>query len=238
MRVVQEAGSVPRWSHRTARRLIAAAGATSLLAVGAGAALAHPGASTVVVTISRSGLEVAPITVLAGPLLLKISNHGKVARDFAIGGKRTAQIPPGKSATLTVALTGGFRTYSSTRAKRRGRISGLLDALIRCATPVATMVTVQMTQEPGGIAPSRNTIPCGTVTFVVTNVGSLTDDLHVFGALPQENGTTPELTPGQTARLTIRFAAKGTVVYESGVFPAAESEYGGGSGDQGVLTIT
>jgi hypothetical protein len=238
MPVVHAPGDPPRSSRRTATRLIVAAGVAALLVVAAGSAQADSRAGTVVVTITRGGLEVAPVNVLAGTLLFKIANHAKVARDFAIGGKRTAQIPPGTSATLTVALTAGFQTYSSMRLSHRGRITGLLDALAPCADPAATTVTVHMTQEPGGIALSQNRIPCGTVTFVVTNVGALTDALWVFGTLPREKGVTPEIASGQTASLTIQFVATGIVYYESGDFPPAEPEYGGDSGEQGLFTIT
>ena len=124
------------------------------------------------------------------------------------------------------------------RPGRRGRITGLLDVLAPCPDPVATTVTVHMTQEPGGITPSQKSIPCGAVTFVVTNVGALIDDLWVFGALPAEKGVTTEIAPGQTASLTIQFVAKGIVYYQSGDFPPAESEFGGDAGEQGVLTIT
>lgn len=222
-------------------RLIVAAAlaAPAALAVGADAARADPGAgTTVVVTITRGGVEVAPVNVLAGTLRFKVSNHGRVARDFAIGGTRTARIAPGRSATLLVALTPGFRTYSSMRSGRRDRITGLLDVLTPCTDPVATTVTVDMTQEPGRITPSQKSIACGAVTFVVTNVGALTDELWVFGSLSAEKGVTPEIAPGQTANLTIQFAAKGIVYYESGIFPPAEPEYGGDAGEQGVLTIT
>jgi len=212
------------------------AACAAILGIAADPTRADPAPGTVVVRITSGGLEVAPVNVVAGTLLFKIANTGKVARNFAIGGKRTPQIPSGRSATLTVTLSAGYQSSSSVRANGRGRITGLLYALEPCTNPVATTIAVQM-DHPLAITVSQATIPCGTVTFIVTNVGSQVDDLHVFAVLPQENGVTPELSPGQTADLTVGFVAKGSVHYESGDFPPAEPEYGGDPGDEGQLTI-
>ena len=229
------AGTLPLLRAAATTFLLAAC-AAAILGTAADPTRADPGPGTVVVRITSGGLEVAPVNVVAGPLLFKIANKGALARNFAIGGKRTAQISPGQSATLMVTLTKGFQSYSSVRPNRRGRITGLLDALEPCTNPVATTIAVQM-DHPLPITVSQSTIPCGTVTFIVTNIGSQVDDLHVFADLPQEKGATPELSPGQTADLTIEFVAKGSVHYESGDFPPAEPEYGGDPGDQGQLTI-
>ena len=91
--------------------------------------------------------------------------------------------------------------------------------------------------DHGGLAQSQSSVPCGAVTFVVTNVGELVDDLHVFADVPGEKGATPELKPGQTARLTITFAAKGRAYLESGDYPPAEPEFGGDVGEEGQLAI-
>jgi len=211
--------------------------AAALLGAGADATHVSSGSSAVVVTITSGGLEVAPVNVLAGTLVFKIANRGKIARDFAIGGKRTPQIAAGKSATLTVNLAPGFHSYSSVARNRRGRITGLLSALEPCTQPVATTVSVQMTQSPGTITASESTIPCGTVTFLVTNAGSMVDDLDVFADLPQERGASAELRPGQTASLIVRFVAKGTVLLESGDYPPGETEEREDSGEQAQLTI-
>jgi hypothetical protein len=219
-----------RWAARSA------ALAAALLGIGADATQADPSQSTVVVRLTSATVEAAPVNVLAGPLIFKIANRGKVARDFAIGGKHTPQIAAGRSTTLKVNLTKGFRTYSSVRRDHRGRVRGLLNALEPCTNPVATTVTVKMHQSPGAITVSQSTVPCGNVTFLITNTGPMVDDLHVFAELPQEKGASPELNPGQTAILTIRFTAKGIAHYESSDFPPVELEYGG-DGEQGQLAI-
>jgi hypothetical protein len=219
-----------------ARGFAFAAFTAAFLAIGADATQADPSQSTVLVRITSAAVEVAPVNVLAGPLVFRIANRGKVARDFAIGGKQTPQIAAGRSTTLTVNLTKGFHTYSSVRRDHRGRVRGLLNALEPCTNPVETTVTVQMHQSPGSITVSHSAVPCGDVTFLITNTGSMVDDLHVFAELPQEKGASPELNPGQTARLTIRFAAKGIAHLESGDFPPVELEYGG-DGEQAQLAI-
>jgi hypothetical protein len=218
------------------KTIAAGAFAAASLAIGADATQADPSQSTVVVRITSATVEVAPVNVLAGPLVFKIANRGKVARDFAIGGKQTPQIAAGRSTTLTVNLTKGFHTYSSVRRDHGGRVRGLLNVLEPCTNPVATTVIVQMHQTPGSITVSQSTVPCGNVTFLITNTGSMVDDLHVFADLPQEKGASPELNPGQTASLTIRFAAKGIAHLESGDFPPVELEYGG-DGEQAQLAI-
>jgi uncharacterized cupredoxin-like copper-binding protein len=106
-----------------------------------------------------------------------------------------------------------------------------------CVNPVASSVTVALGQDHGGLTQSQSSAPCGTVTFVVTNVGELVDDLHVFADAPAEKGSTPELNPGQSARLTINFTAKGTAFLESGDYPPAEPEFGGDFGEEGRLAI-
>jgi hypothetical protein len=219
-----------------ARSFVFAACVAALLTIGADATRADPSQSTVVVRLTSATVEAAPVNVLAGPLVFKIANKGKVARDFAIGGKQTPQIAAGRSTTLTVNLTKGFHTYSSIRRDHRGRVRGLLNALEPCTNPVSTTVTVQMHQSPGAITVSQSKVPCGDVTFLITNTGPMVDDLHVFAELPQEKGASPELSPGQTASLSIRFVAKGIAHYESGDFPPVELEYGG-DGEQGQLAI-
>jgi hypothetical protein len=89
---------------------------------------------------------------------------------------------------------------------------------------------------PGAITVSQSTVPCGSVTFLITNTGPMVDDLHVVAELPLEKGASPELNPGQTASLTIRFTAKGIAHLESGDFPPVELEYGG-DGEQTQLVI-
>jgi uncharacterized cupredoxin-like copper-binding protein len=53
-------------------------------------------------------------SVKAGKVTFKVSNKGKIPHDFSIGGKTTALIKPGKSATLSVTLKKGSSAYKCT----------------------------------------------------------------------------------------------------------------------------
>jgi hypothetical protein len=194
--------------------------------------------TTVVVTIRDAGVALAPAVVPTGAVAFKVVNRSTEARDFRIAGKRTPAIAAGKSGSLSVVLgTQGQRPYSSVGRRRGAPLTGLLDVFSPCANPAVTTVNVQMAQDRGGLTISQTAIPCGTVTFVVTNAGSLVDDLQVFSTAPAVAGSTPELQPGQTARLTLRFPAKGLVYYESGDYPPAEPEFGGDYNEGGQLTL-
>jgi hypothetical protein len=209
----------------------------AILAVGVASTRAAASLQTVAVTLTTRTVSVAAANVLAGTVKFTIANHGKVARNFAIAGKRTAPIPAGASATLSVTLGTGFHQYSSLRRDRHGRVTGLVDALAPCTNPVATTVTVRMTQSPGSIALAQSTIPCGNVTFVITNAGTLVDKLRVFADYQGETSASPEIAPGQTVTLTIRFLAKGIASYVSDDFPPQEQEDGRAAGEQGQFAI-
>jgi uncharacterized cupredoxin-like copper-binding protein len=217
------------------------------LAVGLGAlALVAPaapppvyaGATTVFVKLTDSKLTVAPSRVPVGTVVFRIVNKGKTARSFAIDGKRARTIAAGKSATLRVELRGrGPRALVSVGRRHGARLNGVLDIFEPCTNPATTTVSVQMAQEPGGITLSQTTIPCGVVTFVVTDVGTMVDSFQVFADYPQAQGSTRELRPGQTARLTVRFTEKGIGYYQSGDYPPGEPEFGGGDNEGGQLAI-
>lgn len=183
--------------------------------------------TTIVVAMTNATLELAPVTVPAGPIVFRIRNTGTIPRNFSISGKSTQQIAPGHSGSLVVNLTAkGLLRYSSVSRSRSRRITGLLDVRAPCTTPTRTTVTMQMAQDQGGITVSQSTIPCGTVTFVVTNTGTLVDSLKVFADLAQGQSLTPDLKPGQTATLTVRFTVKGFAYYESGYYTPLEPELG------------
>src|SRR5947207_65578 len=86
------------------------------------AAVAHGGRSatsaTVVVTAgkpSEFGFALKPATVARGTVVFKVVNRGKLRHNFAIAGKKTPVLAPGKSAAITVVFKkAGTVTYSST----------------------------------------------------------------------------------------------------------------------------
>lgn len=220
---------------------------TAALATGLGAlALASPAAASpmraevasVTVKLTDSRLTVTPSRVPIGPVVFKVVNLAHAPRSFSIAGKRTAAIAAGASARLRVAFaTGGTRQYVSAGRRRTTRLTGVLAVFTPCADPTATTVGVQLGQDNGGLTISQTTIPCGAVTFVVTDTGSLIDSLQVFADYAGARGTTPELKPGQTASLTIHFAELGNAYAQSGDFPPAEPEFGGDYGEGVTLRI-
>jgi hypothetical protein len=177
----------------------------------------------------KSGIVFAPTAVPTGVVVFKVFNRTGAARDFGIGARRTGAIGAGRSRSLTVTLARrGSSTFSSLAAGGSTRLSGVLDVFEPCATPKRSRVEVQMAQGMGGISVSQSSVPCGTVTFVVTDSGTLTDSLQVFSQRPAPwvAGQTAELQPGQTATLTLRFPAKGLVHFQSGDYPPGEPENG------------
>jgi hypothetical protein len=180
--------------------------------------------ATVATTVGVTRLTA--VTVPGGVVTFQIRNRATIPRDFSIGGKRTRQVAPGGSVTLAVALTKGLLRYSSVSSNRSRRITGLLNVLAPCTAPAATTVHVKMAQDHGGVTVSQTAIPCGTVTFLVTNAGTIVDSLKVFADLAEGQRLTPQLRPGETATLTIRFTVKGIAYYESGNYPPGEPELG------------
>jgi nitrite reductase (NO-forming) len=74
---------------------------------------------------------------------------------------------------------------------------------------------------------SQTTVPVGTVTFVVVNRGQI---IHNF-AFPSLGVSTPNLDPGQSARVTINFARAGSYEYVCTLPQHAEA------GMAGTLTV-
>jgi hypothetical protein len=208
------------------------------LALSAAPSQVKADAASVTVTLTDSALIVAPSRIPVGGVVFRIVNRGRVARSFSIGGNRTRAIPAGGSARLRVALTTpGTRTTVSVGPRRATRITGVLGVFAPCAHPTSTTVVVQLGQDKGGLTISQTTIPCGAVTFSVTDTGSLIDSLQVFANYAGARGTTPELKPGQTASLTIHFTELGNGYAQSGDFPPAEPEFGGDYGEGVTLRI-
>jgi uncharacterized cupredoxin-like copper-binding protein len=81
---------------------------------------------------------------------------------------------------------------------------------------------------------SQESVPCGTVTFQVTNAGTI---VHAFEIRTPDDpgrvaGHTPPLQPGQSATLTVRFAVKGRADYS-----CSEYEHDERYGEIGYLAI-
>jgi uncharacterized cupredoxin-like copper-binding protein len=84
------------------------------------------------------------------------------------------------------------------------------------ATPAAkaagkAVVAVSETEFKIGVP--AQTLPAGDVTFAVRNVGKIGHDLVVSGPGVPAAAKTPLLSPGQSARLTVKLAAGSYTLY-------------------------
>jgi hypothetical protein len=188
--------------------------AVALLAAGLsapkGALAATP--TRVVATITGSRIAFDPNYVPTGPAVITVVNRSGSRREFEAGAQRTGAIAPGHSARLTVTLSGAERQFSSVAAAGSRHLAGgshrltaALHLFAPCSDPSATTVDVQIDKSAGGLMLSASTVPCGTVTFDVTDVDAPYAALLVSADAPPRSGMTPELNPGGTATLTVQF---------------------------------
>ena len=199
--------------------------------------------TTLSVTLGNGKITLSRASVPAGTVAFAIRNTAASARRFTVAGKRTAPIAPGKHATLTVALPhGGSYALVSSGANRTAKATLHVFALpiatptpapsqtatppapglSTCAHPVATAVTVTMTD--GGFVFSQTSIPCGAVTFTTTNAG------HLEHSLVLGSGAKPGLNAGETATFTVQLAP-GDVHWECGTFGHDDL------GEEGTLVV-
>jgi uncharacterized cupredoxin-like copper-binding protein len=87
--------------------------------VAAAPVAARPSAAqttTITVTMKEFKFILSKTKVKHGSVTLKLVNKGKLMHDFAIAGKKSKLIKPGKSGTLTVTLKAGKIAYKCTVA--------------------------------------------------------------------------------------------------------------------------
>jgi hypothetical protein len=165
-------------------------------------------ATRVTATITRSRIVLVPAFVPGGPVTITVRNRTKDRRDFGLGARRTHAIAPGGSARLTVTVSGrGERQFSSVVVAGSHRLTAALHLFVPCGDPTATTVDVQIDKSAGGLTLSATTIPCGTVTFDVTDVDTPYGAFLISADAPPRSGATPQLSPGGTTTLTVRFPA-------------------------------
>jgi plastocyanin len=215
------------------------------------------GVSTVRVRITDAKVILGPATVTPGKVVFRIADTGTQAHAFAIGGRSTPMLRHGASAVLTVSLAkaGSYKAVARTAAGKafnailavgaapqtilpsttptptKTSTSTTPAASSACAQPVATTVTV--TIVPPKFNFSRTTIPCGTVTFVVTNTGQLTHSLEITAPIGAATiPTNPAIQPGQTQTFTVTMTAKGIYAWQCG-----EREDNSDEGEYGNLLV-
>jgi hypothetical protein len=204
---------------------------------------ARAATTTLSVTLGNAGITLSRASVPAGTIAFAIRNTAASARRFTVAGRRTAPIAPRQRATLTVTLPrGGSYALVSSGAGRTTKATLRVFALAiatpttspsptatpstaglsTCAHPVATTVTVTMTD--GGFLFSQTSVPCGAVTFTTTNAGRLEHSL-VLGSAAK-----PGLNAGETATFTVQLAP-GDVHWECGTFGHDDL------GEEGTLVV-
>lgn len=191
---------------------------------------------TIVVTLRDASVQLSRDAVLVGKVTFRIVNDGRRAHDFAIGGKRIARVAPHGTARLTVAF-GRPGTFIYTSGKHRGALTVERPAgpttIVNppnCPAPRPTTVTVAMAGSAFRL--SQTTVPCGIVTFLITNEGNdVGEDEPNSFYLNAKGGNGPTLLRGQSAKLVVSLAP-GKYSYTAGNY---ESNY---EGQYGTLVVT
>ena len=172
-----------------------------------------------------------------GTVIFTVVNKGKISHNFKIGGKKTPNLLPGKSAKLTVKFTKkGHYAYSCTipghaAAGMKGTFSVGVAAVkpppppppptttttpppttTTSTVPVGTgntTVTVNMVEYAFQL--SQSSMPSGKVTFVIKNSGN---EVHNFAILGNKAGA--QIAPGTSETWTVSLPA-GTYNYQCDV---------------------
>jgi uncharacterized cupredoxin-like copper-binding protein len=246
---------------KRSRTIFSAAGLATCLVLGLVAALlgfratpAHgsPAATktTITVTMSEYRFKLSKTrNIPVGTVTFKLVNKGKIPHNFKINGKTSKLIAPGKTGTFTVAFTkkGSFAYLCTVSGHAKLGMKGVLGIATAavaptpttptttapaavCANPVASTVTV--TEFEYGFTLSQTSVPCGTVTFNMTNTGSIVHDFIVSGAAPATSGVGPALNPGASATMQTVLGHAGSYSFICDVPRHAEM------GMQGTLTVT
>ena len=220
--------------------------ALGLLAVAAPLALGAGSASAVSIGVTAGKpteylFTVSKQIVLVGTIAFHVVNRGKVSHDFAIAGHTTPVLAPGHSATLTVVFSkpGNYTFSSSLSGQASKGMKGIVTvtksaAVVAgttsqpnlqtsaasavsgpCTNPTSTTVTVKMYEF--GFEVSPMTVPCGTVTFNVSNIGQISHNFDM--EIPGANGNPVPfggkiLNPGETATVTLTYNRTGTFRYQ------------------------
>jgi uncharacterized cupredoxin-like copper-binding protein len=106
-----------RRSHPMKLSVIAVLAGVAVAVVGPGAAAARTSAAqatTVKIKATDFKFTLSTKTVKHGRITFVINNAGSTAHDFAIAGRRSRTIDPGKSTRLTVLLKRGRYPYKCT----------------------------------------------------------------------------------------------------------------------------
>ena len=184
-------------------------------------------------------------------VVFKVVNRGKITHDFKIAGKKTKNLNPGKSATLTVKFAKkGRYAYRCTipghaALGMKGVFAVGVAAVKPTPTPTTTTNATTTTPPPTTTAPvgsakttvtvgmfeyrfdlTQSTVPSGDVTFVIVNKGQQVHNFSITGVR-----TGKLLSPGQSETWTVALPA-GSYNYQCDV------PFHAGYGMVGSFTVT
>ena len=156
-------------------------------------------------------------------VVFKVVNRGKITHNFKIAGKKTKNLNPGKSATLTVKFTkkGRYAYVCTIPGHAAAGMKGVFAVGVAAVKPPPTAPTTTTattttlpptTTAPVGAAQTtvtvgmfeyrfdltQSTIPSGQVTFVIVNKGQ---QVHNFSITGIKVGKL--LAPGQSETWTV-----------------------------------
>jgi plastocyanin len=166
----------------------------------------------VTVVTGDSALKLSRAKVPTGAVSFRVRNAGKRPHDFQIGGKKTALLRPGRSATLLVRFA---------KAGRVAYHSGVLKGVLA----VERVTTVDVNEYEFGFKLSQDTVPAGKVTFAMRNTGAIVHNFDVIGVM-----VGPYLVSGQSSSVTVKLKP-GEYQYVCSV------KYHASQGMQGTLLV-
>jgi hypothetical protein len=183
----------------------------------------------VAVTLTDTTLTLSRTTVPAGLVVFEIRNRGKHRHGFEIAGNTTPELASNRSTSLKIVFERGGSYRFAARGLRTGVLhvaanktvgsaaststgSTTTSAAQPCTNPSTTTVTVTITDKyvPDGWSFSQVTIPCGTVTFVLTNTGKIQHGLSLMDPTGQILPPNPGVGPSQTLNITVNLRYRGT----------------------------
>jgi hypothetical protein len=170
-----------------------------------------------------------------------ISNLGQGRHNFHVAGKSTATLAAGTRATLRVVFgKPGSYPYAALGLPHSGALHVIAGAAATlqpaptstvattivatpCTNPTTTTVNVTLTDTMGqsGFTFSPASVPCGTVSFVITNVGQ---DAHIRLTDPHAM-TAPAvpILPSQTVRAAVTLNLRGKYGWYDGLSEGYET---------------
>ena len=187
----------------------------------------------IVVVVTDMSVALSREAAIAGKVVFRVVNRGHRTHDFRIP-KHAVTVPSGKTASFTAALT-RVGTYLWKSGKQTGAfgiekpVTVVVKNPANCPNPRATTVTVAIVDNAFRL--SQTTVPCGIVTFKITNEGNDEgeDEPDSFN-LSVRGGNGPTLTRGQSGTLVLGLPP-GRYSYTSGNY---ENNY---AGEYGTLVV-